>query len=81
MQRTGYSRAGMPIFGGGAIVRSISSLHKIPADEKAPDLRGSCSYLIQLGIPQQPASGVVADVAVAAQQLGKGNSRAVGLSR
>jgi hypothetical protein len=54
---------------GHSSLRSQGLIEELPADEHAADLTGAGAYLVQLGIPEQPAGGVVVDVAVAAQNL------------
>src|SRR5258706_6544143 len=44
-------------------------LEEFAADQPAADLRGAGADLVELGVAQQPAGGVVVDGAVAAQAL------------
>src|SRR5690606_23999469 len=44
-------------------------LEQLPADQHSPDFTGAGADLVQLGITQQAASGVVIDIAVAPEDL------------
>src|SRR6185503_9410067 len=49
--------------------RSFRFIEQFAADQPAPDLGRSCTYLVELGVAQQPPGGRIVNVAHAAQAL------------
>src|SRR5690606_11482819 len=59
----------LPSTARGLRAASCGFLKQLPPDERAADFLCACTYLIQLGVAQQPTGREFVDVAVAAERL------------